>query len=157
MFGLLVVYLIHLAPQMHFQYFGHALHIATSFTHLCYPCHALIYTLFLHLSMSWLLYALYHFVLSFIWSSFSHSSCTPHASLSLFILSSLALISLALCLFMSKRRRVYSKVVYRRVLSFLYDSYAHPYGKKFYFLCTFVEGKIFHRRDAYTKGEKTLC
>jgi len=33
MFGSLVVYLTHLAPHVHFQCFGHALHIATSCTH----------------------------------------------------------------------------------------------------------------------------
>ena len=64
MFCLLVVYLTHIAPHVHFQCFGHALHIATSYTHLCYPCHALVCTLFLHPSMSCLSYALYHFVLS---------------------------------------------------------------------------------------------
>ena len=58
MFGSLIVYLTNLAPHVHFQYFGYALHIATSCTHLCYPCHALVYTLFLHPSMSCLLYAL---------------------------------------------------------------------------------------------------
>ena len=63
----------------------------------------------------------------------------------------------ALCLFVSKGGRVYSRVVYRRVLSFLYDSRAHPQGQKFYFSCTFIGGEIFHRGDAYTKGEKTLC
>ena len=47
--------------------------------------------------------------------------------------------------------------VYRSVLSFLYDFCVHPQGEKFYFSCTFVGGEIFHRRDAYTKGEKTLC
>ena len=63
MFGLLVVYLTHLTPHMHFQCFGHALHIATSCTHLYYPCHALIYILFIHLNISCLSYALQHFVL----------------------------------------------------------------------------------------------
>ena len=58
MFESLVVYLTHLAPHVHFPYFGHALHIATFCTHLCYPCHALVYTLFLHPSMSCLPYAL---------------------------------------------------------------------------------------------------
>ena len=58
MFGSLVVYLTHLTPYVHFLWNGHALHIATSCTHLCYPCHALIYILFLHLSMSFLPYAL---------------------------------------------------------------------------------------------------
>ena len=41
-------------------------------------------------------------------------------------------------------------------MSFLYDSCAHTYGKKFYFLCTFVRGEIFHKGDAYTK-EKRHC
>ena len=40
MFGSLVVYLTHLAPYVHFSCIGHALHIATSCIHLCYPCHA---------------------------------------------------------------------------------------------------------------------
>ena len=71
------------------------------------------------------------FCLNFI----SHSSCTPHASLSLFIPLSL---SLTLCLFVTKRGRVCSRLAYRRVLSFLYDSCAHFWGEKFYFVCTFV-------------------
>ena len=58
MFGSLVVYLTQLAPQVLFSCIGHALHIATSCTHLCYPCHALVYTLLLHPSMSCLPYAL---------------------------------------------------------------------------------------------------
>ena len=58
MFGSLVVYLTHLAPHMHFQCFGNALHIATSCRHHCYPCHALVYTLFLHPSISCSPYAL---------------------------------------------------------------------------------------------------
>ena len=63
-FGSLVVYLTHFTPHVHFPCFGHALHITTSCTHICYPCHALVYTLFFHPSMSCLPYALYHFVLS---------------------------------------------------------------------------------------------
>ena len=47
MFGSLVVCLTYLAPHVHFPCIGHALHIATSYTHLCYPCHALVYTLFI--------------------------------------------------------------------------------------------------------------
>ena len=58
MIGSLVVYLTHLAPHVHFTYFGHALHIANSCTHLCYLCHALVYTLFLHPSISCLPYTL---------------------------------------------------------------------------------------------------
>ena len=66
MFGSLVVYFTHLAPHVHFPYFGYALHITTFCIYLCYPCHALVYTLFLHPSMSYLPYILQHFVLSFI-------------------------------------------------------------------------------------------
>ena len=58
MFDSLVVYLTHLAPHVHFSCIGHALHLATSYAHLCYPCHALVYTLLLHPSMSCLSYAL---------------------------------------------------------------------------------------------------
>ena len=58
MFGSLVVYLTHLAPYVHFSCIGHALHIVTSCTHLCYPCHALVYTLLRHPCMSCLSYAL---------------------------------------------------------------------------------------------------
>ena len=58
MFSSLVMYLTHLTPHVYFQYIGHALHIATSCTHLCYPCHALVYALFFHPSMSCLPYAL---------------------------------------------------------------------------------------------------
>ena len=58
MFGSLVVYLAHLASHVHFPCIGHALHITTSCTHLCYPCHALVYTLLRHPNMSYLPYAL---------------------------------------------------------------------------------------------------
>ena len=45
------------------------------------------------------------------WASFSHSSCAPHALFFLFIPSSLAFFSpWPLCLFVSKRGRVYSRV-----------------------------------------------
>ena len=58
MFGSLVVYLTHFAPHVHFSCIGHALHIATSCTHLYYHCHALVYTMLLHPSMSCLSYDL---------------------------------------------------------------------------------------------------
>ena len=64
MFGSLVVYLTHLTPHVYFSCIGHALHTATSCTHLCYPYHALVQTLLLHPSMSCLSYALQHFTLS---------------------------------------------------------------------------------------------
>ena len=79
MFGLLVVYLTHLTPHIHFPCMGHTLHIATSCTHLCYLCHALIYILFLYPSMSCLPYVLQHlvmsYVLNFILSFILHPSC----------------------------------------------------------------------------------
>ena len=42
MFGSLVVYLTHFALHVHFSCISHALHTATSYTHLCYPCYALV-------------------------------------------------------------------------------------------------------------------
>ena len=56
--GSLIMYLTHFTLHVHFQCFGHALHIVTSYTHLCYICYALVYTLFLHPYMSYLSYAL---------------------------------------------------------------------------------------------------
>ena len=53
MFGSLVVYLTHFVSYVHFQCFGYAMHIATSCTHLSYPCHALVYTLFI---LAWHIY-----------------------------------------------------------------------------------------------------
>ena len=64
MFGSLVVYLKHLVPHVHFPCIGYALHIAISCTHLCYPCHALVYTLLPHPSMSCLPCALQYFTFS---------------------------------------------------------------------------------------------
>ena len=93
MFGLLIVYLTNIAPHVHFPCIGHALHIATSCTHLCYPCHALLYSLFLHPTMSWFTLYFVTFCFVFCLSFISHSSCTLHASFSLFIPSSLAFVS----------------------------------------------------------------
>ena len=125
MFGSLIVYLTHIALHVHFPCIGHALHIVTSCTHLCYPCHALVYTLFLHPNMSWFTLYFVAFCFVFCLSFISHSYCTPHASLLVHTFISCPCFSLALCLFLSKRVRVYFRVVYQRVLSFLYDSYAH--------------------------------
>ena len=93
------------------------------------------------------------FGLSFFFSFISHPSCII---IIVHTFISHPLFSLTLCLFLTKRRRVYSREYIGVFLSFLYDSCAHPQGEKFYFSCTFVGGEIFHRRNAYTKGEKTL-
>ena len=94
------------------------------------------------------------FFLSFIFSFILHPSC-------IFILVhtfiSCPFFFLDPCLFVSKRGRVFSKVVYRRVFSFLNDSCAHSQGEKFFFLCTFVGGEIFHRGDAYLPRERRHC
>jgi len=66
--------------------------------------------------------------LSFIFSFILHPSCIiilVHSFISC------PIFSLALCLFVSKRGRVYSRVVYWRVLSFLYDSCAHLQGERY--------------------------
>ena len=161
MFGSLVVYLTHLASHMHFSCFGHALHITTLCTHLCYPCHALVYTLFPHPSMSCLPYTLQHSFFYFLGLRFKlhflihlaplmhHYHCSYLHLLPLFILDPLST--------RDKKGESILQRVSRRVLLFLYNSCAHPQGEKFYFLCTFVGGEIFHRRDPYTKGKMTLC
>ena len=98
MFRSLVVYLTHLAPHVHFPCFDHALHIVTSCTHLCYPWHALLHTLFLHPSMSCLPYTCILFFLLFE----LHFSFILHPS-DIFILVhtfiSCSHFSMTLCLF----------------------------------------------------------
>ena len=94
------------------------------------------------------------FGLSFIFSFISHPSCFI---IIIHTFISCPLFSLTLCLFLTKRGRVYFREYTGVFLSFLYDFCAHPQREKFYFSYTFVGEEIFHRGDAYTKGEKTLC
>ena len=103
MFGSLVVCLIHLAPHVHFPCIGHASHIATSCTHLYYPCHALVYTLFMLACHVYLMLCSTLFVLglSFIFSFILHPSCII-IIVCTFI--SCPRFSLTLCLFVTKRR-----------------------------------------------------
>ena len=91
--------------------------------------------------------------LSFIFSFILHPSCIISIVHS-FI--SYPRFSLTLCLFLTKKGRVYSRKYTKEFLSFLYDSCVHPQGEKFYFSCTFIGGELFHRGDAYIKREKTL-
>ena len=97
-----------------------------------------------------LCYVAFCFVLglSFIFSFISHPSCII---IIVRIFISCPCFSLTLCLFLTKRGRVYSREYTEE------GSCAYPQGEKFYFLCTFVGGEIFFRGDAYTKREKTLC
>ena len=88
------------------------------------------------------------FDLSYIFSFILHPSCII---IIVHTIISCLLFSLILCLFLTKRGRVYSREYTGVFLSFLYDSCAHPQKEKFYFSCTFVGG------DAYIKAEKTLC
>ena len=81
--------------------------------------------------------------LSFIFSFISHPSCIIIIVLT--FISCPFFFSLTLCLFLTKRGRVYSRKYTGVFLSFLYDSYAYLQG-----------GEIFHKGDAYTKGENTL-
>ena len=91
--------------------------------------------------------------LSFIFSFISHPSCIISIVRSF---TSCPRLSLTLCLFLTKKGKVYSREYTEKFLSFLYDSCVHPQGEKFYFSCTFIRGELFHRGYAYTKGEKTL-
>ena len=120
MFGSLVVYLTQLTLHVHFQYFGQALHLATSCTHLSYACHALIYILFLHPIMSHLPYALNDFVLSFVWTSFliHLAPLMHHYQYSIRTFMSCPQFSLTLCLFVTKRGRVYSREYTKKFFHF---------------------------------------
>ena len=102
-----------------------------------------------------LCFVVFYFVfgLSFIFSFISHPSCII---IIFHTFISCPFFSLTLCLFLTKRERVYSREYNRVFLLFLYDSCTHSQGEKFYFSYTFVGGELFHRGDVYTKGEKTL-
>ena len=80
--------------------------------------------------------------MSFVWTSFSHSSCIPHASYPcsyLLFFPSFLLIHLSIC---DKKG----------------ESIPVCFVIYIWLMCTFV-GQENHRGDAYTKGEKTflLC
>ena len=124
-FGLLVVYFTHLAPHMHFS--------------------CLIHVMFYFMLCSIVFLTCFVFCLSFIFSFILYPSCIITL---VHIFFSFPPSSLSICVFVTKRGRVY-----RRVLSFLYDSCAYSKGEKFYFLCTILGGESL-RGDAYTKGRR---
>ena len=144
----------HLAPHVHFSCIAHSRLLHTSLLPL--SCIGLYLTSSsLHIMFTLCFVAFYFvFGLSFIFSFILHPSCII---IIVHTFISCPLFSLTLCLFLTKRGRVYSREYTGVFLSFLYDSCVHPQEEKFYFSCTFVGGEIFHRRDAYTKEEKTLC
>ena len=119
MFGSLVVYLTHLAPHVYFPYIGHALHIATSCTHICYPCHALVFTLFILACHVYLILCTTLFVLGLRF--ISHPSCIIIIG---HIFFSCPRFSLTLCLFLTKRGRVYSRE-YTKVFFHFYMTLVH--------------------------------
>ena len=88
------------------------------------------------------------------WASFSHSSCTPRASFSLFIPSSLTLFSpWPLCLFVSKRRRVYSRVYTGEFFHF-YMALVHFLRGEILFLVHICrERDVLYGRCIYQGGE----
>ena len=130
-FGLLVVYFTSLAPHVHFSCLG--LYFVSS----SLACHV-------YFMLCSIFFRCFVFWLSFIFSFILYPSCII---ILVHIFFSFPHFSWSLCLFVSKRGRVYWKV-----LSFLYDSWSHSQGEKLYFLCTFV-GRESLRGDAYTMGE----
>ena len=158
MFGSLVVYLRHFAPHCVF----HALVMqctlpplahtfATLVMHQSTPCFFIL-ACHVYLILCSILFCLrfeLHFLIHLAPLIYHYHCSYLHLLLS-FLLDPFVYSC-------KKGGRVYSKVVYQRVLSFLYDSCARSQGEKFYFSCTFVGGVMFHKGDAYTKGEKTLC
>ena len=154
MFGSLVVYLTRLALHVHISMLwsciahSHLLHTPL----LPLSCISLYLVSSSQHVMFTLCFMAFYFVLglSFIFSFILHPSCII---LLVYTFIFCPRFSLTLCLFMIKRGRVYSRVIYRRVLSFLYDSCAHPQKEKFYFLYTFVRGDIPQGRYIYQGGK----
>ena len=126
MFGSLVVYLTHFAPHcifyalvMHYTLPPFAHTFATLVMHLSIPyffilaCHVylmLCSTLFcLRIELHFLIHLHPSCIISIVRSFISY----PH-------------FSLTLCLFLTKRGRVYSRKYTEEFLSFLYDSCVHP-------------------------------
>ena len=92
-------------------------------------------------------------VLSFVWASFFHSSCTPYASLSLFISYFFSLLPLDSFVYSWQKGREYTGV-YTWVFRHFYMTYVHILKGKNSISCTFV-GRESYKGDAYTKEEKT--
>ena len=133
MFALLVMYFVNLTPLVHFSFLARALHITTSCTHLCTPCHALINVLFTHLidhfaSLECHIYFMLCSILLLMYFVFclcliSHLFCTPYASYpcSYFhFFPSFFLVPLSIC---AKKGREYTR-------------------ESIGLLCTFVRGEI---------------
>ena len=93
-------------------------------------------------------------VLSFVWASFFHSSCTSYASLSLFISYFFSLLPLDSFVYSWQKGREYTGV-YTWVFRHFYMTYVHILKGKNSISCTFV-GRESYKGDAYTKEEKTF-
>ena len=92
--------------------------------------------------------------LSFVWTSFSHSSCTPYVSYFtlVHIFFSFPSSFWLFCLLVTKRREYTGK--YTDVYHYFYMTRVHNLRGRNSTSCTFIGGEN-HRGDTYTKGEKT--
>ena len=132
MFGLLVVYFTHLVPHVNFSRFVYALHIATSCTHFCQPCHVLVYILFPHPQHVMFYFMLccivflrcFVFCLTFIFSIILHPSCIIILVHIFFFFPSFLLIHLSIS---DKKGESILECI---VIS--YNSCAHSQREKFY-------------------------
>ena len=122
MFGLLVVYLTHLILHMHFQCFGHALHIAHTYTTLV--MHWFISCLFILTCHVYLMLCSTLFCFRFELHFLIHLTPLMHR----YHYSYFHLLPSFLLNFLSipkkKGENILSRV-YWSVLSFIYDFYAH--------------------------------
>ena len=92
--------------------------------------------------------------LFFIWVSFSHSSCTPHASYPYsYILFFPSFLLIVLSIRDKKGKSIPEK--YTSLYHYFYMTHVHTFRGSYSTSCTFVGGES-HRGDAYTKGEKTF-
>ena len=77
--------------------------------------------------------------LSFVWTSFSHSSCTPYASLSLFISSFLSLLPLDSFVYSWQKGGEYIRK-YTGVYCYFYMTHVHILRGRNFTSCTFIGG-----------------
>ena len=105
-FASLVVYFAYLTPYVHFHVIS-----CIALRHHLYTPLLLLPFLGLYLVSSPLTYHVY----LILWASFSHSSCTPYASLSLFLYSFLSLILIDPFVYLCQKGAEYTRVYWTLV------------------------------------------
>ena len=111
-------------------------------------------TVILSMSCSLCFVACFKMFLFFVWALFSHSFLHPSYIIPLLLSSFLSLLPLD-CFVYSWQKRGEFTGEYTSLYRHFYMTHVHTIRGSNSTLCTFVRGES-HRRDAYTKGEKTF-